>query len=183
MADGLRDLVQDFCAALNKFSIEKDEKIAVAVSGGPDSVALMLMLHEAGFAPYVLCVDHGLRAESAQGARQVCEWAQALGFECFILKSAHAKIDKNIQSNARDLRYGLMTKKGQAIGVKKILLAQHVDDLVENFFIRLSRGSGVDGLAAMDEVNEVNSISILRPLMEFSKADLVEFCKQSSIYQ
>lgn len=155
-------------------------RMAVAVSGGADSMALAWMAHEwaaaRGIALHALTVDHRLRPESTDEARQVAAWMAARGIPHHILTWEHdAPPAANRQAAARDARHRLMAEWCRAHDVAYLLLAHHRDDQAETFLIRLQRGSGVDGLAAMRPVAQREGITLLRPLLDTPKAVLVEF--------
>ena len=88
-----------------------------------------------------------------------------------------AKPKKNIQSIARDKRYKLLIDKTKKLKMKSILLGHHIDDLFENFFIRILRGSGLNGLVSLDQKSKVAKINLLRPLLNFDKKDLIYISK------
>ena len=88
-----------------------------------------------------------------------------------------AKPKKNIQSIARDKRYKLLIDKTKKLKMKSILLVHHIDDLFENFFIRILRGSGLNGLVSLDQKSKVAKINLLRPLLNFDKKDLIYISK------
>jgi len=155
--------------------------IAVAVSGGGDSVALMLLLRAYAKSnklapPIVLTVDHGLRKNAANDARQVAAWAKAAGLEAHVLKWAGAKSASGVEAAARDARYRLM---GDWL-VKKKITTLHVghtqDDQAETFLLRLARGSGLDGLAAMSATAPWPvagyDLTVSRPLLNIARDEL-----------
>ncbi len=157
--------------------------LLLAVSGGPDSVALMLLCaqwpererHE--FA--VATVDHGLRRESRGEAERVGEWARALGFAHHLLSWDEAKPSTRIQERARDARYRLLAGCAEAIGASAVITAHHADDQAETILFRLVRGSGVAGLSGMSEESRIGNIALLRPLLSFRKSALVAICEAS----
>jgi len=159
-----------------------DGPIAVAVSGGGDSLALMHLL--AGYArthglaaPIVLTVDHGLRPDSARDARRVAGWARKAGLKAHILSWTDAKPARGVEAAAREARYRLM---GGWLARKKIatLFVGHtLDDQAETFLLRLARGSGLDGLSAMQAhapwpVPGFGSLSVRRPLLGVGRGEL-----------
>ena len=150
-------------------------KIAVACSGGSDSMALTLLAHEHFPNLVALTVDHGLRAEAAAEAHQVGKWLKKHNIEHHILKWQGEKPSSNIQETARKARYKLLTDYCKKHDIKYLLVAHTLDDQAETFMLRLARGSGVDGLAAMSSISTMNNITILRPLLEVKKAELVKF--------
>lgn len=175
----------DFSAAMAQFHIVKGARVAVAVSGGVDSMALALLISEwaadRGVRPFALTVDHQLRSDSAIEAVQVGEWLNAKGMSHAVLRweeGVHAReVDASPQNVARDARYELMIEWCKANSCSHLFVAHHADDQVETFLMRLTRGSGVEGLAAMAPVREREGVCISRPLLEFSKAQLIEVCR------
>lgn len=119
----------------------------------------------------VLTVDHGLRKEAAAEARQVARWAKALSLPHKSFKWRPEGVTSNIQQAARDARYGLMTDWAAARGAD-LLVAHHLDDQAETFLMRLQRGSGVDGLAAMAPVTMKAGVRVLRPLLTVPREQL-----------
>lgn len=155
---------------------------AVAVSGGGDSLALMHLLavhaHEHGLpSPVVLTVDHGLRPSSAAEARKVVAWARKAGLKAHILTWQGPAPQSGVEAAAREARYRLMG----AWLVRNRIATLHVghtqDDQAETFLLRLARGSGLDGLAAMQAISPwpvpgFESLSVRRPLLGQTRADL-----------
>lgn len=163
------------------------ERICVAVSGGPDSLALAHLLarwSEETNGPdiHVVTVDHGLRAESAQEAAYVGEvvqgWPRAVHE---VLCWEDDKPDSRLQEEAREARYALIGKYCAAHDIDYVFLAHHRDDQAETFLFRLSKGSGLDGLACMQGVQERGSVSLVRPLLSVSKQGLVEYCEACGV--
>ena len=130
-------------------------RVALAVSGGADSVALMLLVHDwldllsTGPQITILTVDHRLREAAASEAEWVKREAQALGFPHETLVWEGEKPNSGLQAGARHARYGLMTAYCRAASIPAIATAHSCDDQAETFVMRLARGSGLDGLAAM----------------------------------
>lgn len=155
---------------------EAAPRIAVAVSGGADSMALAVLTHHWARARHgqaiALTVDHGLRAEAAAEARQVGDWLAARGMEHRILRWKGAKPSGDLQAAARAARYRLLAEGCRAEGVLHLLLAHHLEDQAETVLLRLGRGSGVHGLAAMAAVSERAEMRILRPLLTVPRARL-----------
>ncbi len=163
--------------------LEPAQRLGVAVSGGADSVALMVVLAQwcdwleargkTGPKVTVLTVDHGLRREAADEAVQVADWAKALGLPHKILRWEGGKPSSNIQAEARTARYRLLTDWCRAgRGSADLVTAHHLDDQAETFLMRLQRGSGVDGLAAMAPVRVHQGVRILRPLLDVPRERL-----------
>lgn len=156
--------------------------VAVAVSGGADSMALALLSSswaaERTIALHALTVDHRLRPESAEEAAQVDKWLANRNIPHHILPwDITDKPKSNIQAHARDARYHLITEWCRNHNISHLLLAHHLDDQAETFLIRLGRGSGVDGLSAMLPVTSRNGLTLLRPLLDIPKSRLVATLK------
>jgi tRNA(Ile)-lysidine synthase len=158
--------------------------IVLCVSGGPDSVALMLLAAQwtegLSVRPplFVATVDHGLREESRKEAETVAGWAGALGLPQRILTWEGDKPRAKIQEKAREARYGLLFKYATEIGADLVMTAHHADDQAETVLFRLLRGSGVTGLAGMRRSQERDGLSLARPLLAYGKDDLVAVCKE-----
>src|SRR5690349_9085259 len=161
--------------------------VALAVSGGSDSTALMVLfaewLAQTKHSPadvFVLTVDHGLRAQSGREAERVAQMAAQLGFRQAILPWLGAKPKSGVQAAARAARYGLLTRFMAAQGLRLLLTAHTADDQAETLLMRLARGSGLDGLAAMAPLaplaaarpGDTEEILLARPLLGVGKAAL-----------
>ena len=158
----------------------KCSSIAVAVSGGADSLALMVLLnrwrakHVTGPAIWVLTVDHRLRPTSAAEAAGVATVAKRLGMRHRILKWDGPKPRAGIEEAAREARYRLLCRATDRVGVADLLTAHHRDDQVETILMRLSRGSGLTGLAGMRGSRALNSkVTLHRPLLGIAKVRLI----------
>lgn len=156
---------------------EPSPHIAVAVSGGPDSMALLCLAADwarrRGARVTALTVNHGLRPEAAKEARQVAIWSAALDVEHRELTWRGAKPATGIQAAARAARYRLLTAWCRDNAVAHLLTAHHADDQAETFLYRMNRGSGADGLAAMPAVTVRDGVRLLRPLLPLRRAALV----------
>jgi tRNA(Ile)-lysidine synthase len=158
---------------------------AVAVSGGGDSVALMLLLagyakHSKREAPVVLTVDHGLRENSANDAKAVVRMAHEIGLKAHALTWKGSIPKSDIEAEARNARYRLM---GEWLGAHEMLalyVAHTMEDQAETFLLRLARGSGLDGLSAMRVIapyplQGFAGLMIVRPLLDMARAPLRDF--------
>lgn len=164
---------------------KKVYKIAIAISGGSDSMALAVLsiiygkannLHVHG-----LIVDHKLRSESTNEALHVRQMLQGYGIPSEILTWQHAGISTKIQENARDARYQLMIEYCNQNDFQYLLLGHTADDQLETFWMRFNNGSGLQGLSGMKESSVRGAIFLLRPLLNFRKEDLQSFLKQSGV--
>ncbi len=166
------------------------DHIAVATSGGCDSMALSLLLKkwcdDQNIKLTALSVDHGLRDGSKAEVDQVAIWMAAHNINHKILNWTGDKPNSNIQGEARKARYGLMGNYCADQNIKHLFLAHHQQDQAETFLLRLFRGSGVDGLSAMQKIADFpyqNSTKdypkIYRPLLDVSKEYLQEIMKEA----
>ena len=156
--------------------------ILVAVSGGPDSVALLhLVAQWSRLAPpasvTAATVDHGLRTEAAAEAALVAGAAGRLGIPHRTLRWAGPKPRTGLQEAARDARYALLVALAQEIGASHLVTAHTLDDQAETVLIRLAHGSGPAGLAGMRRTISRDGIVHLRPLLETRKRTLVDLCR------
>ena len=155
----------------------KNKNFALAVSGGPDSLCLAyfskIYSSEFGNKIHVLIVDHNLRKESYKEALKVKDILKERKIKSTILRWRGKIPKKNVQKNARDLRYLLISNYCTKKNIKYLTTAHHGDDQIENFFIRLLRGSGLTGLSSMPIKTKYNdSLKIIRPFLNFKKTDL-----------
>lgn len=145
--------------------------VGLAVSGGPDSLGLMLLAaryrNMAARAPrfIVYTVDHGLRPEAAAEVRMVSETAERFGLEARPLRWRGAKPESGLQSAARAARYRLMGEAMAADGIGVLVTAHHLGDQAETVLMRLAHGSGLDGLAAMSRWERLFGVELYRPLL------------------
>ncbi|MCM0031437.1 tRNA lysidine(34) synthetase TilS [Sandarakinorhabdus limnophila] len=167
------DLAALIAAALGR-PVAADERIAVATSGGPDSLAL-LSLADAAFPGRVtaLTVDHRLRSEAAAEAASVATQCAARGLPHVTLVREGGDFTSNIQARARAARYALMGDWCAAHGYGLLLTAHHADDQAETLLMRLNRASGSYGLAAIRPARRLQpGVMLVRPLLAVRKADL-----------
>lgn len=169
-------------AALLFAPLEDLDLIAVAVSGGGDSVALMRLLADwaAGAGRPAVCaltVNHGLRAEAAFEADQVAGWAKSAGLAHETLKGSGSAPTAGLQAYARELRFRLLTRWAEKHGADAVLLAHNQEDQAETLAMRLARGSGVSGLSAMAAETRVNGVRFVRPFLDIGRERLRETLK------
>ena len=162
-------------AAIGGF--EARPRLAVAVSGGPDSLALVLLAEgwarQRGGAVHAVTVDHGLRPQSAAEARSVAGWLAARGIAHDTVRWLGDKPTSGIQAAARAARYDLLAAWCRAHGILHLLTAHHRDDQVETHLIRRRAGSGIDGLAGMSAVRELAGCRLVRPLLSVPRTRLL----------
>ncbi len=161
-------------------SFEKEfdikDKFIVAISGGPDSLALAFLTKIYSIKNKVNCkyfiVDHKLRKDSTQEAKLVKRILSKFNINSEILTWYGKKPIKNVQSLARKKRYELLFNKCKEFQINNLIVGHHIDDLIENFFIRMIRGSGLKGLVSLEKKTTFNKVNLIRPLLNFNKKDL-----------
>lgn len=161
---------------LVEMGVDLSGRFAVAVSGGADSIALALLMGQICDVEAVT-VDHGLRSEATEEARFVGEVMARHTIAHTILQWQGEKPSSGIQAAARTARYKLIQDWCTVKNISNLVLAHHLDDQAETFLMRLSRGSGVYGLASMAEesalMGSLGNIRLLRPLLHVSKDRLI----------
>ena len=165
----------------NEFSssLKTKEDLAVAVSGGPDSLALAYLTKcyalKNNIKVKYYIVNHKLRKESSLEAEIVKRVLRKIDIKCKILNWNGKKPSKNIQATARDKRYFLLANECKKNNIKNLLLGHHLNDLFENFLIRIVRGSGLNGLISFSKNTKYRSqnLNLIRPLLNLEKKDLL----------
>jgi tRNA(Ile)-lysidine synthase len=164
-------------AALTALTGDSKAHLLLAVSGGPDSMALTDLVRRGWLGPVsAATVDHGLRPESADEAEMVARFCASTGMTHAVLRPDQP-ITGSLQSAARAARYALLAAHADAIGAAFIVTAHHADDQLETMLMRLARGSGVDGLAGV----RARNARTVRPLLGFRKTELVAHCERHAI--
>jgi tRNA(Ile)-lysidine synthase len=160
-------------------SLKVKEDLAVAVSGGPDSLALAYLtkcysLKNKIKVKYYI-VNHRLRKEASLEAQMVRKVLRKIDIQCTVLSWNGKKPFKNIQAIARDKRYSLLANECKKNNIKYLLLGHHLNDLFENFLIRITRGSGLNGLTSFSKNTKYRDqdLNIIRPLLNLEKKDLL----------
>jgi tRNA(Ile)-lysidine synthase len=161
--------------------------IVLAVSGGPDSIALMWLAARwrralaRGPRLIAVTVDHGLRAEAASEARDVKRLARTLDLPHRAVRWTGAKPKTGLPAAARSARYRLLAQVARASGATHILTAHTRDDQAETLLMRLLRGSGIVGLSAMARESERDGVLLARPLLNVSKSQLIATLKKAKV--
>jgi tRNA(Ile)-lysidine synthase len=165
---------------------KKITDIAVAVSGGCDSLALTFLLQEFCQKTKInltaLTIDHKIRKSSTQEAKNLAKLLKEKNISHKILTIPQNKIPKsNIEANLRQLRYEMLHQFCQKNQIEHLFLGHILSDVSENFLIRLFRGSGLDGLSAISEISTYQKIKLIRPLLNVSKDELKNYLKAKKI--
>ncbi len=150
-----------------------DARIALAVSGGPDSMAMLALAHAAlGDRAIAATIDHRLRPEAADEAAMVAGYCTTLGVRHAILTPGAPIAGASIQARAREARYALLEAWAAGEGAAALLTAHHADDQAETLLMRAARGSGISGLAGIRGRRDLGRVALLRPLLGWRRAEL-----------
>lgn len=172
-----------FAAALD--ALAPAGRIGVAVSGGPDSLALLLLAQAVRpGAVAAATVDHGLRAEAADEAAMVAALCRTLGIPHTTLRVMVADDSDGVQAAARKTRYAALGGWATAEGIVFLATAHHADDQAETLLMRLARGAGLSGLAGIRRSRafvEAPGTTLIRPLLDWTKAELEELVAAAGI--
>ena len=164
------------------FNIQKG--FIVAVSGGPDSLALAFLTKLYSVKYKLKCryfiIDHKLRGESTSESIKVKKILNTFNIKSEILTWYGKKPTKNIQSQARKKRYDLLFSKCKQLKISNLVIGHHLDDLFENFFMRMIRGSGLKGLVSLEKNTKFASINLIRPLLGFEKKDMIYYFQSAN---
>ncbi|NUT01810.1 MAG: tRNA lysidine(34) synthetase TilS [Sphingomonas sp.] len=178
-------LVERFRADLDAL-IEPGTRFGVAVSGGPDSLALLLLAEAARPGEFeAATVDHGLRPESRSEAEQVARICERIGVPHAVLAIEwDLPPGSGIQEQARAVRYGALAQWMRERELTALLTGHHLDDQAETLLMRLNRGSGARGLAGMRRRSALpgdRDLSLLRPLLGWRQRELEEICEAAGL--
>ena len=166
---------------------KSSNNFVLGLSGGVDSMVLLYLVKKvlvqnklSNINIYPTIIDHNLRSESGLEAENVKKISQDLGFKTLIKKIKRKKPNGNIQEWARQNRRELLFESCCDLSAN-LFLAHHLDDQAETIFMRSSRNSGIDGLSGMKTITFWNGIFILRPLLKFSKNEIVQYANYKNI--
>jgi tRNA(Ile)-lysidine synthase len=171
----LPDLPVDFSP------LHRERHVALAVSGGSDSTALMRLArswadsHQPGLKLTILTVDHGLRPEAAGEAMRVQEWAASLGLSHHVLNWQGPKPETGLQARAREARYGLMAGWCRDNGAGMLLTGHTLDDQAETVLMRLERSLSPGSLSGIAAQGSWDGLALLRPLLKARRAALRDY--------
>ncbi len=156
-------------------------RLAVAVSGGVDSVCLLCWLAKIGADVTALHVNHGLRPGAEIESQYVRDLCKKLDIPCHVFYWTGAKPSTGLEAAARDTRYKFMTDFCHENNIGTLLVAHQADDQIETFLMNLGRGSGLYGMAAMRPVTYRDGIQIVRPLLDIYRSELKQYCDAGGI--
>ena len=168
-----------------KYTFEKNPLVAVAVSGGPDSMSLLFLVN--AFIKYkkgklmALIVDHRIRKNSKEEAKFISTYLNKNNINSQILTANKDKVSKKSMNEARNNRYNLLTDFCIKNNILHLFIAHHKDDNLETFLNRKIAGSDFYGLKSMSEFSLYNKVCIIRPLLNFSKDALLNYNKKNKI--
>ncbi|MEM9716629.1 MAG: tRNA lysidine(34) synthetase TilS [Pseudomonadota bacterium] len=180
MSELTQDVISQFNTAWGRL-VTPEQRVGLMVSGGSDSLALMHLardMHDPANL-YVLTVNHGLRSEADAETEFVRDLANRLGLNCTIL-NVSVSDQGNLAANARIARYAAAVDAAGSAAVDLLATGHTRTDQAETFLIRLARGSGVDGLSAMEEQGDTNGFPLIRPLLGQSREDLRSYLSEMS---
>ena len=171
-----------FAADCARIGLGKGERIGLAVSGGPDSLALLLLAAEA-FPGRCLAatVDHGLRREAAAEAAMVAAVCRSRGVPHATLAVTLDRRGEGIQAAARRARYAALEGWASEQGAGVVMTAHHADDQAETILMRLARGAGIGGLAGIRPNRPLGPVRLLRPLLGWRKAALIDIVEAAGL--
>ncbi len=168
-----------------KYTFEKNPSVAVAVSGGPDSMSLLFLVN--AFIKYkkgnlvALIVDHRIRKNSKEEAKYISTYLKKNNINSQILTVNKLNVSKKSMNEARNNRYNLLTDFCIKNNFLHLFIAHHKDDNLETFLNRRIAGSDFYGLKSMSELSLYNKVCIIRPLLNFSKDELLNYNKKNKI--
>ena len=166
----------------NNFFYEKKTKIAVGVSGGPDSLALSILLHQWIIKKkgtlIALIIDHRIRTESFFESLQTKSFLLNKGIKCKILFINKEKVKDGKLSQARVNRFEKLLNYCQKNKIFHLFLGHHIDDNLETFILRKIAGSNVEGLNSIQLITIIRNTQVVRPLLFYTKKDILSFNKK-----
>ncbi len=171
-----------FALSMQQLKAPEHKRLAIAVSGGIDSMCLVYCaLHYQHSKPIVaLIVDHGLRQESGTEAKWVASYLKQKGIEGHILRWQGDKPHSNIHQIARNERYKLLTDYCQQHNITALMVGHNRNDQAETVLMRILRGTGITGLTGIPQKGNHNGIAILRPLLHFTRAQIMATMKEAA---
>jgi len=173
---------EEFAWLMKPFALADGGRVALAISGGPDSMALAWSVIAARrWYPMAFIVDHRLRPESGAEAKQTKQRLEAMGYRAEILGWDHPPVTTRVHVEARKARYSLLIKACKQYDIRDLLFAHQLEDQAETILMRFAKGSGLDGLAGMPRESTVDGVRLLRPLLDVSKKRLLATCVANKV--
>jgi tRNA(Ile)-lysidine synthase len=173
----------------NTCKIDPERKVLVAISGGPDSLVLLHMLHLAGISMDAAHVDHMLRPSSSEEANRVREICQEWGVSCAIGKfdvatfAAEKKL--SIEAAARECRYRFLFEMAKGVDAQAVITGHTADDQVETILMHLLRGAGMSGLQGMTVIENIKhwdmDIPLWRPMLGVWRTEVIGYCEEHGL--
>ena len=169
--------------------LEPGQRVVVGVSGGPDSMCLLDLLHKSGYSTIVACLDHGIRPEAVDEIALVQKITQGLG-GVFVTRSVDtpafaSRHGLSIEAAARALRYDFLYEAARQADAVAVLVAHTADDQAETVLLHLFRGAGLAGLKGMEfrsyQPSWSSEIPLVRPLLTTWREDVLEYCRQNHL--
>ena len=165
---------------IEKFNLlNKEDKVLVAVSGGPDSISLLNILHELGYNICTAHINHGIRENADNDERFVKEFCEIRNIHCFIkkVKLKEIKSDMTTEELGRKIRYEFFDEIMKQENCTKIATAHNANDNAETVLMNMIRGTGLSGLKGID----ISRDKIVRPLLEITRAEIEEYCEKENL--
>ncbi len=177
---------KNFINYLNtNFVFEKNPFFAIAVSGGPDSMALLYLLNEWKKIKkgklIALIVNHNIRENSFIESERVSKFIKTYNIDYKILKVKKNQVQKKSMNEARINRYNLLTEYCQMNNIMHLFVAHHKDDNLETFLVRKISGSDFEGLFAMKQLSLINKTCLIRPMLNFTKKQIIKYNLKNKI--
>lgn len=167
--------------------IQKGDKILVGVSGGPDSLALLLKLFslrsKLGLTLHIVHLDHGLRKDSSLDALFVKRWGQKLNLPVTIkqLTYQQTKVKASLEEFFREERIKFFIQTAKTVKANKIALGHNLDDQAETVLMRLLRGTGLSGLSGISAKRVIRGLVFIRPFLETTRKQIDKFLKKRGV--
>lgn len=164
-----------------KIDYPKDKTYLIAVSGGPDSMALLNMLYLLKYRLVICHVNYHKRKESSFEEKKICEYAKERGIPVHVLDASQSQCEGNFQAWARELRYHFFKKQYLSYQADGLFVAHHQDDLLETYIMQKNRQSLVSYYGIKEE-SEILQMKIIRPLLSFTKEELLKYCQSNQVF-
>lgn len=183
MFDQVKEALNQYCR------LDRHRDIVVGVSGGPDSLCLLHILHRLGYRVIVCHIDHGLRAEAGDEAAFVQTFSENLSIPFFVERSDVRVIAQenrqSIEEAAREVRYQYLFRQAKDHDAQAVAVGHNADDQVETVLMHLLRGSGLSGLRGMQYVTQPTTwsdrIPLVRPLLGVWRAEIADYCESEHL--